>query len=295
MDYQHFAEQHNAAYAAFTAIYQQKNPPPIKTDAKKENWFEVIILGVLVAASVIVSGSRTIAEFGGDFVGIAGFVMLELGVVAYAYIRTSKYYDKARHSSVKDLLTRGMWLAFTVAIVANVHATFKANGIEFAPVNIVIFLFLAIGAPTLALIAGDTLAMLVVTDKFRQRDSDKAYDEAVKIYLEEMNALWKREQAKWGVTIKVEHSNSVSITRDMSIVHPSNRPMDMSIGQNERPALPAASTLGHTKVSNASELARVYFGEHPEALDMPARELVDVIGVGKSTINNVQQTMRGER
>lgn len=48
----------------------------------------------------------------------------------------------------------------------------------------------------------------------------------------------------------------------------------------------------HTKVQNASELARAYFNAHPEALDMPARELVDVIGVGKSTINNVQQSMR---
>lgn len=282
MDYQHFAEQHNAAYAAFTAIYQQKNPPPLKVDTKKENWVEVIILGVLVAASVIVSGSRTIAEFGGDFVGIAGFVMLELGVVAYAYIRTSKYYDKARHSSVKDLLTRGMWLAFTVAIVANVHATFKANGIEFAPVNIVIFLFLAIGAPTLALIAGDTLAMLVVTDKFRQRDSDKAYDEAVKIYLEEMNALWKREQAKWGVKITVEHSNVPMI----SVPTASNGiPLEIR-------ALPAASSIGHTKAPDAAARVREYYTENPDALEISPLEISKLLGIGKSTVYNVRNDMR---
>lgn len=279
MDYQQYAEQHNEAYEAFRKIYEKKVPSPVRPTVQKESIWTTVGLSVMVVASVIVSGSRTILEFGGGEVGISAFVMLEVGAIMYAYMRTTKYYDESRHAHVKNLLRFGMYLAFSVAIVANVHAVFRANGIEIPGADIVIFLLLAVSAPTLALIAGDALGMLLVTDRIKHRKADQEYQSMLEEYTSTMNKVWNRESAKWGVQISVQRPELSS-------------PLDSPIVSNGQKDLPAASTLGHTKAPDASKTVRDYLIQNPEAVSLPARELASQLGVGKSTVANVQKQLK---
>lgn len=53
-------------------------------------------------------------------------------------------------------------------------------------------------------------------------------------------------------------------------------------------------SLNARRGGKATQIARAYFTEHPEALNIPSRNLVGVIAAGKTTIDNVQREMKEE-
>jgi hypothetical protein len=310
-------EKYEAAYAAHRRMYELRNPLPTARayDAletrpeasvvKGENRLTLVVLGFMVLAAVIVSGSRTVPEFGGGIIGGAAFVMIELGIVAFAFIRTRTDYDEAKHAGVKKLVNIGMWLAFAVAVSANLHATLKHNGVEIATwINVPILVMLSISAPVLAFISGDVAGMYSALDASRQRRADKEYKEqlaaweagrraheveheaAIEQWRDGLNASWNAAKAKMGVSIRVERDSA-------SIPTLSN---GNSIGngmENQPAALPSASTLGHTKKAMARQIVEQYLDEHEEALEMPAMELATLLEVGKSTVYTVLKERKG--
>lgn len=283
MKFEEAVARHNAAYAAFCEMYHSKTPPPQMPAVERTDWLTLIALVALVSASVIVSGSRTVVEFGGGLVGAAAFVMLELAIVAYGYIRTKKHYDEARHANVKRLTSAGMYLAFGVAVAANIHATLKQNGIAvWELVDVIILLLVAIAAPALAFIAGDVLGMEAVSARQRQSKAAARHAEAMQQWREGLNAAWHASPLYRNVRVVA--------VRDEAL--PSTTSNGTSIGTGMEAALPALSTLGHRKVRNATTLAEEFFQVHPGHIHTPCEQLVDQIGVGKSTINKVQQRLR---
>lgn len=270
MDYSQFAEQHNAAYAAFTAIYQQKNPPPSKAEIRTENRILKMLLVLLMISSMIVSGSRTVPEFGSGVVGIAAFFMLELGIIVYPFLRTALYYDDAKHQGVKKILSIGKWLALVVVVAANLHHMFTSNGFHIPAADEVMITALSIGAPVLAFIAGDAFGALMVRDNHRQKKADEEYTLANKTYHEELNSVWSRQQKTWGVQIKV-HPEPV----------PSVPPVTVT-------ALPASR---ERKPSAQMERAMAWLEANEGNLETPSRDLVEAIGVSHMTIFRAQQEL----
>ncbi len=283
--YDDFSVKHRAAYAAFKSIYEDKNPQPAYQKPDRSDWYIAIGISVIVIASIIVSGSRTIVEFGGGLVGASAFVMLECAVVAFAFLYTKNNVNEARLDDVRKLTKRGMYLALTVAVVANIHATLKENGVISSDIiNTGILLMVAVSAPLLAYISGDIAGLEYMRAASRARKIDE-YNEGLRVtYQEGLNRAWAAQQSKWGVRIEVSSP----------VPAPSNGNSNGNPMENERHILPSASTLGHSKQPMASKIVRDYLVEHPGALEMNPLELAALLNVGKSTVYNVMKEVKSE-
>lgn len=283
--YDEMAARANAAYLAFSKQYELEHPAPERTALTRDVVSVAIIVSLLIVmvAGVIVSSSRTIEEFGGSFVGVFAFVMLEGGLVAYAFFRARRAaVESNRVGNARRLATIGLTLAFVSALAANIHAVLKAQHIETPPiVNTVINLFVAVSAPTLAFISADVLAIELMSGEARRRAAEQQYESALNVWRAQLHEEWQRRQRALGVSWKVERDGERPQLSAVSM----RGQVDMDNGQ----ATGHGTGQGYTKRTNARELVARYLDEHPEAISMPVRELAALIGVGKSTVSNVLQ------
>lgn len=286
--YDEMAEQHRAAYAAFRKIYVDQHPPPEQTALRRdwESLFMAIAMIVIVAASVVVSGSRTIIEFGGGVVGLAGFVMLEGGIILFSYFRTRLNFSKERLGHVRQRAAFGLSLAFVVAVGANIHAVLKAADMPIVQwIDALILIALAISAPTLAFITGDIAAVEVMRNAQRARDANEAHDGKLREWSEQLNAHWEAQRRNYGIKVKLDvRPNAPVLSAPVSSGHLLDMDMD---GQTDISG--HATGRGYTKKHDAQQLVRDHFTQHPEDLRLPIRELAEKIRVGKSTIAVVRK------
>lgn len=281
--YDEIAMRHRAAYAAFSSIYDDKFPPPQPTPVEKDSLFVPIALVIMIVASVIVSGSRTIIEFGGGIVGAMAFVMLEGAIVAYAFYRTRRNFSENRMEGVRKLANFGLALAFTVAVGANIHAVLRESGIKLAEgINTAILIMVGISAPTLAFISGDIMAVETMANTVKSRKAKQQDAENLRLHQDNKNATWLREKSNWGMKIKIE-------TPDYSN-HLSN-----GIPLESNGMLPSKSTLGHTKKPDATKRVQDYLAENPDAIHQNPLEIAAYLEVGKSTVYNALKTYKADQ
>lgn len=275
--YDEMALRYTAAHAAFKAIHEAKNPFPKNEAVERESPYITIALMVMVIASIIVSGSRTILEFGGGIVGVSAFVMLEGAIVAYAFVRTRINFDDSRMDNVRTLANRGLKFAFIIAVVANVHSVLKGQGIVTPPVvTIIILILVAISAPTLAFISGDIMALETMKNAYKIRKAKAAYDQAVKDWNEGLDTAWSREKKNWGV--KVDFENMPKIEASVTAVS----------------SVSDTSVTAPKKKSPELEKALEWFKINPDQLEAKSRDLVELVGVSHMTINRAQRILRGQ-
>lgn len=293
-NYEEVAQRHNAAYAAFQSIYISKNPPPVKTNAGRDVVSLIIVLALLVVmvASIVVSSSRTIVEFGGDAIGTMAFIMLEGGLVAYAFFRARRNASASKIEDARQLATLGLVLAFVSAIGANIDNVLKTHGLSIpSEVNMVINLLVAVSAPTLAFISSDVLALELMAGEIKRRQAQATFDEKYQEWKEGMNRAWASQQGRWGVKIEIANEpNSLPIHSVNSLN-----------GANEQPQLPPIvnSSTGYTKRMDARSLVHEFFKQHPDRLNSRLDELVIQIEqetgvrVGRTSIHNVRREIVG--
>lgn len=261
----------NAGYAAYKSMYETTNPPPRQMVIQRESVFVPVALCIMIIASVLVSGSRTVLEFGGGIVGVSAFVMLEGAIVTYAFFRTRLNFDDSRMESVRKLANRGLGLSFTVAVAANVHSVVKGAGIVTPQaVTVTILILVAISAPTLAFISGDILALELMRNSYRARKLDDAYKIELDQWTESLRAAWGRDKSRL-----VGKFEPVQIEREM----PSNLIKNNQISSRHKP-------------SPRLEKALNYFKDHPEDLEKPSRELEVILGISYGTISKAQVMTR---
>lgn len=265
----------NAGYAAFKSMYETTTPPPKRTVIQRESVFVPVALCIMIVASVLVSGSRTVLEFGGGLVGVSAFVMLEGAIVTYAFFRTRLNFDDSRMESVRKLANRGLGLSFTVAVAANVHSVIRGAGIETPSiVTITILILVAISAPTLAFISGDIMALELMRNSYRARKLDEAYNIAMDAWNENLRQAFMRDKHR--LFGKMEPIKVEKIEAEI--------PVNYSNLQENTRFVP----------SRKLQLALDYFDLHPEDLSTESRKLQDVIGVSHTTINKAQRMKRGQ-
>lgn len=273
--YDDFVVKHEAAYAGFRRIHESKNPLPVKAEISRDVVSLIIVLALTIVSvsSVIVSSSRTVDEFGGGFIGATAFVMIEGGIMAYAFFRARRTASKERLQKTVQWATAGLILTFIVALGANVDATLKHKGIvlphEF---SVVINLLVALSAPTLAFISSDVLAIELMATDIKKREADKDYEDAKKEWLDGLNRSWASSQKKWDVEIKVQKPLQIEPEIDV------NLRKNTSI---DRPS---------PKLKQAIE----WLKEHPEHMETESRKLGELIGVSHATANKAQHYIKAE-
>lgn len=288
--YDEMAARANAAYLAFSKQYELEHPAPERTALTRDVVSVAIIVSLLIVmvAGVIVSSSRTIEEFGGSFVGVFAFVMLEGGLVAYAFFRARRAaVESNRVGNARRLATIGLTLAFVSALAANIHAVLKAQHIETPPiVNTVINLFVAVSAPTLAFISADVLAIELMSGDARRRQAEAQYAELLQAWRAQLHEEWQRRQRALGVSWKVERVDSQTDTPRLSVVSVSDQ---TDSGQTSR------TGYGHTRTPDGQQRVIEYLNEHPDDAALPSRKLAELIGVGHDTANRGRNAWQGLR
>lgn len=284
------AARHNAAFVAFRSIHELKHPPPEMPEVERDSIFIPLALVVMIVASVLVSGSRTIFEFGGGLVGVAAFVMLEGAIVAYAFYRTRRSFNENRLESVRKLANFGLGLAFAVAVGANVHAVLRESRVQLAGwINTAILISVGISAPTLAFISGDIMAVETMANTTKSRKAKAEYQKEVAAWAEGLNTAWSREKSKWGVRIEVERpadrQTDKRLLSDASVLSVSEQ---TDSGQTNR------SGFGHNRTADGQSKVIEYLMLNPDHAKLPSRELAKLIGVGHDTANKGRNAWRDQ-
>lgn len=164
--------------------------------------------------------------------------------------------------------------AMIVALIGNVGSSIQAVAENGGNVlNQVSGVFMAIIAPFTALAAGEVLHIQLDKRSAKKQAAEDLFNERWR----EMEALCNLDYIKY---VKAQQ-RLIAASKGVS--------KDLSIGQS------AASSIGHTKVVDASVRVQQHLDAHPEDLSLSPRELARKIGVGKSTANNVQRQHRAQK
>lgn len=269
--YDRFAAKHAMAYAAFCDIYQREKPPPSMPSLDRESVFIPIAIVVMVIASVIVSGSRTVLEFGGGFVGLSAFVMVECTIVAFAFFRTRTGFTDKRIDNVRKLATLGLILAFIVAVAANIHAVLKSEGIFISDtINTLILALVGFSAPTLAFISGDIMAVETLRNTYRVRKAKADHAVALAEWRAEMNRAWAKSQSKYG--IRVERLSDEIDKLPVPSVYSDRQQTDSR-----------QTGHGYSRQASGAQMVVDWLTDHPEDAGLTVRELGARVGVNKDT------------
>ena len=287
--YDELAAKHNAAYAAFVSMFEARTPRPQPPALPRWNIsFVVVALVIMTFASVIVSGTRTVAEFGGDVIGWAAFIMLEGAIIAYAFFRTRLNLDEQRVEGVRKKAERGLALAFAITLLANIHTVLKNAGIELpslfgldtqSAVNIVVSLAVAISAPSLAFISGDILALETLRNRQQRKRVEDEYQAALNQWAAALNEQWSREKARWGVSVRVEAERPPAdsgrmLSASSSVSAPDGQRTDSGHGFG----------VGYTKRMDARTAVNAYLDANPDAIAMSSRKLETILKISKTVI-----------
>lgn len=274
--YDDFAIRHNAAMAAFKTMHEARHPLPVKEEISRDivSLIIIVALAIVMIAAVVVSSSRTIDEFGGGAIGVTAFVMVEGGIMAYAFFRARRNASKTRLQNTIKWATAGLILTFIVGLGANTDASLKHQGIELPSwVNTVIHLLVAVSAPTLAFISSDVLAIELMATDIRRREADMNHKAALDAWWVDFNKAWSSNQKNWGVKVEVEQPRQL---RAENTVKSSN-------------------LLENTRFTPSRKLQQAldWLQANPDQLNEESRKLAVKIGVSHTTVNKAQRMLRG--
>lgn len=275
------AERHSHAIEVYRKIYAAEHPAPQRKIYAANNTWERIALTLLVAAAVVVSASHTVPVFvkgTGDVVGIAAFIMMELGLVFLKYKATHESFEKHpdKPHDVSEVTHNTVKLTFVILLVANVYYTLGSVGLSHSVIDLLAAFAIGISAPTLAYVCGGVLAVETVKTQLRQRALDREYTQEMADYNDSFLKWWQARRTKV-VNMTVE-KDAPSLSNGISNGIPlENAPP---------PSLPSASTLNHRKAPDAMKRVREYFAETPTAHSEDPLKIAAQLGVGKSTVYN---------
>lgn len=276
--YDEIEERQLRGYQSFEKIYEVQHPPPVKPKSTGITLTGVITIAaliVLVVAAMIVSGSRTIVEFGS--VGGAAFLMLEVGSLVYAFRRAMMH----ENDSSSWLVKLGLIICVVVMLAGNVDATLRAHDIHIAAgVQIAILLAIAVSAPILTFIAGDILGLEVVSISRRREDiMDQYHGEYIVWHAAKLRS-WQANQGKWGASVRVERppSDEQTDTRLLSEASVSEQTDSRQTEKTTR------AGYGFNRTSDAQQKAWEWFDANKERVDEPSRKIAAEIGIGHDSV-----------
>lgn len=278
--YDEHAIKHQAAYTVFAKTYELENQRPDLASISRDTVSLLIVvwLTVVSIAAILVSGSRTVEEFGGGLLGFIAFVMVEGGIMAYSFFIARRNANKKRLQQTVKWAMAGLVFTVIVGLGANADSVLRKHGIDLPKeINLVINLLVALSAPALAFISADVLAIELMATEIRRREAQIEHERKMRKWHSDLNKAWRSQQANWGAKIKIEKPK----VQELAAVNP----VKSSILQENTRFTP----------SRKLQQALDYFELHPEDLSTESRKLQEIIGVSHTTINKAQRMRRGEQ
>jgi len=280
--YDEYAARHAAAYTVFRQTYELENPRPDIVTITRDIVSLIIVLALTIVsiASIVVSGSRTIEEFGGSFIGAIAFVMIEGGIMAYGFFIARRNASKERLRNTVKWAMAGLVLTVIVGLGANADAVLRGHGIVLpSAVTIAINLLVALSAPTLAFISSDVLAIELMATEIRRREAANEHEKKARKWQKDLNVAWSKQQRSWGA--KIEISKPISQQQTAAQL-----PAEIDVNLRKFTSIDRPSP----KLKQAIEWLR----EHPEHITTESRKLGELIGVSHATANKAQHYVKME-
>ena len=300
--YSDVAERFEEAYSAFRRTYETMNPPPEKPEIVEGHSFGWKQVGMLcgLLGSLVVSGSHSIPVFVGMdnvtpltiFIGISAFLMVELGIIVFAYSTTEQQHKTGEsiRNRVKKYTRNGLYFIVTVAVLANVVNVLEHNvaipddviiQTAWSSVRIVIFLAVGISAPVMAFLTGEILAVDVLEHRSHYSKILAAYEVKLAEWQDGLNRSWASQKKKWGATIDIDNR----VQRLSSVGDATDRDnLSVYNGQTDRQTLDT-----YNRVGDATDRAIQYLESNPDDMGMTLRELANIIGVGKDSVSKAKK------
>jgi hypothetical protein len=259
-------------YSDFRKMYEEQNPASVPIEetyiGEYPKWVTWAV-GAMFVAAAFFSGIHTVpvayrtierlgvAEGLRQAGGISAFLFIELAVLLSAYMLV-----KRRSAVMLVILT----IAITVAMGANLYSVSEALLLDQSDVfSRVIAVMFGLVAPLMAALAGGVFVWL--------HHADRVAEARAKAAFKELGIAWDKE-----------------IKRAYNKLYPMSKlpVQSVSVGQS------VASSIGHMKVIDATVRVEQHLDAHPEDLNLSPRALALKLGVGKSTVNNVQRMRKGQ-
>lgn len=301
------AERFEEAFNAFKRTYELQYPAPVMPENAERvlGWKQAGMFTGLIG-SVIVSASHTIPIFVGTenvtpltiFIGIAVFVMIELGIVVFAYSSTEQQYKTREdiRTRVKNFTRTGLYFIVGIAVVANTiyvvgqNITIPDDTISqniWSAVLLVTFLAIGISAPVIAFLTGEILAVDVLEHQSRYNRLLEKYQGDLLAWQVGLNSSWSNQKRKWGASIDIE--SRVKRLSNTSEITMSNVSASLSTQTDNR-----QTGHGYNRVSSAVDIALEYLRNNPESANLTVRELGENAGVGKDSAAKARKIFLGE-
>jgi len=306
-----YVEKHDRAFQSFNRVYESEHAKPTHPRWYAGLPWMMFPFGVIAFAGIALSALRTAPVFqqiAAPIVGVElataeaalAVLVIEVFVVAVRYAMVVQGASDGHTSNIQWWMRLGFWVAFVVAIAANLYASAAHLDFiqPFKPVlDFVVALVVGFSAPLLAVISGDILGILYTKSEQYRADLRATFDKAMGEWVSARDAYWQRRKADYGLSIRVG-SEFVQPSAPNQLPAVSNGISIGMSGMELEAALPARSTLGHSKAPNASAKAREYFQANPAVLMDDSADLISIateLGVGKSTMYAVRGKMRSEQ
>jgi len=201
------------AWEKFQHEYQAVNLPPEKPEIQSRSKWQRRSLALAVIGSSIFSTLHSVPtllkSLGMDLSGTSPLIIVGIGAVitmmaeiplfVFAFIRV-RYKARQQMSSVGSTLTwlkRGLIMVFVLMLVSNVVASLEGFDIELPGiVRLALAIFLGASAPMVALISGETFAILDIEGRTDERKGMAIYDKAVAEYEEAKRRSWNSRKGR---------------------------------------------------------------------------------------------------
>lgn len=271
-------------YAEFRKQYQERYPAsvPVLEPAMREypRWLSWIVLVMFISAALL-SGVHTVPTVRRgietddlisapvrDVVSLSAFVAIELGIFVSAYLMV------AGGGRDKWLAWLMLFLAATVAIVANLYSVSRAlmSGGE-AGVTLV-GVIIGICLPTIALASGKMYVSMHRADTSAEQRVRRAYREACLTFDVQVSEAYEAYERK------LDRRTQRELLSERTEAD----------GQNGQTG--QASGYGYERTADARTRVQSHLAENPDDASMSVRQLADILGVGKSTVADALRDMR---
>ena len=223
-------------------------------------------------------------------IALAAFVMVEIGIITFAYSATESAIHKDELHRVRAFTNAGKWFIAFIMLIANIYYVLQSNNVIPADiggmwhgVRIVIYLAIGASAPVVAFITGDILAIDVLKHRSRQKTAQELYEQQMVEWREGLNEAWSKAKGKWGANVDIQVS-----TPKQTIQTPPQLSSVVSSEQTDS----RQSGYGFKRASSAVDMATEWLIANPDKLDLSVRELADMIGVGKDSVARAKKELQ---
>jgi len=283
-------------YDAYRTKYSREHPASVPRKphvALTPRWLKLVILFVFFAAAMV-SGAHTVTavartigvkegtlislEWHRQIISLLGFAMVELVMFVSAYMLIL-------HPENKRLLYALLFISLSVAIAGNLDSTFEAlsTAANMNALTVFVGLAVGIGAPLTTLLTGELFSRIKVQDDRLTTEAWKLFREDMKQFDANVLSAYRKYEREQNERIEAETARRLDSEKHARLMAENVLSEQTQTRTDNRQTTRAG--FGHNRTSDGQQRVVRHFTDNPADARLPLRQLAEIIGVNKDTVN----------